>query len=62
MQVIPQYDEFGIYTTVDDVKIFITSLFEQGLSSEEDIFSNCVLEFGKSNFYLIERVLYGEDW
>ncbi len=61
MQVIPQYDEFGIYTTVEDVKIFVTSLIEQGISSEEEVFSNCVLEFGKSHFDLIERVLYGED-
>ena len=61
MQNIPQYDEFGIYTTVEDVKNFVTSLFERGISSEEEVFSNCVLEFGKSHFNLIERVLYGED-
>jgi hypothetical protein len=61
MQVIPQYDEFGIYTTVEDVKIFVTSLIEQGISSEEEVFSNCVTEFGRSHFDLIERVLYGED-
>ncbi len=61
MQVIPQYDEFGIYTTVEDVKIFVTSLIEQGISSEEEVFSNCVSEFGRGNSYLIEKVLYGED-
>lgn len=61
MQVVPQYDEFGIYTTSDDVKIFITSLFEMGLTLEDDIFSNCVSKFGKSHLNLIEKVIYGED-
>ncbi len=61
MQVLPHYDEFGIYTTVDDVKKFVNSLFDQGISSEEEVFSNCITEFGRSNFDLIETALYGED-
>lgn len=62
MTVLPQYDEFGIYTTTEDVRCFVTSLFETGVSSEEEVISNCLKEFGKSNFDLIEKVLYGEDW
>lgn len=61
MTVLPQYDEFGIYTTIDDVKRFVSSLFETGISSEEEIVSNCIHEFGSDNFDLIEKVLYGED-
>ncbi len=61
MTVLPQYDEFGIYTTVDDVKCYVSSLFETGISSEEEVFSNCLIEFGSSSYYLIESVLYGED-
>jgi hypothetical protein len=61
MTVLPQYDEFGIYTTIDDVKSFVSSLFETGISSEEEVFSNCLNEFGRDNSYLIEKVLYGED-
>jgi hypothetical protein len=61
MQVLPHYDEFGIYTTVDDVKNFVNSLFDQGISSEEEVFSSCITEFGRSNFDLIETALYGED-
>lgn len=60
MTVLPQYDEFGIYTTVDDVRCYVSSLFETGISSEEEVFSNCLIEFGSSSFYLIESVLYGE--
>lgn len=61
MTVLPQYDEFGIYTTTDDVKCFVASLFETGISSEEDVISNCLYEFGDDNINLIEKVLYGED-
>ena len=62
MTILPQYDEFGIYTTLDDIRCFVSSLFETGISSEEEVISNCISEFGKSNFHLIERALYGEDW
>lgn len=61
MTVLPQYDEFGIYTTVDDIKCYIVSLLETGVSSEEEVISNCICEFGRNNSDLIERVLYGED-
>lgn len=61
MTVLPQYDEFGIYTTVDDIKFYVTELFEFGVSSEEEIVSKCINEFGRSNFNLIEMIVYGED-
>jgi hypothetical protein len=61
MIVLPQYDEFGIYITIDDIKSFVSSLFEKGVSSEEEIFSNCLSEFGRDCSHLIEKVLYGED-
>jgi len=61
MTVLPQYDEFGIYTTIDDVKSYVSSLFDTGVSSEEEVISNCLTEFGRNNFDLIEKALYGED-
>ena len=60
MTVLPQYDEFDIYIK-DDIRCFITSLFETGILSEEEVISNCIKEFGGENFNLIEKVLYGED-
>ena len=61
MTVLPQYDEFGIYTTIDDVFCFVSTLFEKGISSEEDVYHNCLNKFGKTHLDLIETVLYGED-
>ena len=61
MTVLPQYDEFGIYTTVDDIKFYVNELFEVGVSSEEEVVSKCINEFGRSNYNLIEMIVYGED-
>jgi hypothetical protein len=58
MKVLPQYDEFGAYITIDDIKIFVNSLFESGISSEEEIISKCISEFGSMCYYLIEKVVY----
>jgi hypothetical protein len=61
MEILPHYDEFGIYTTKEDINSYVALLIEQGVSSEEDVFTKCLEYFG--NFYidLIEKVLYGED-
>jgi len=59
--IIPQYDEFGIYTTFDEIYSFVESLFEMGFSSEEEILDKCYDEFGKGNSVLIEKVLYGKN-
>jgi hypothetical protein len=61
MQVLPQYDEFGIYTSTEDVKDFVISLFESGITEEFDVIDQCVDRFGTSYRNLIEKVLYGED-
>lgn len=61
MTVLPHYDEFGIYTTFEDVRCYITSLLEKGISSEEEVINSCLAEFGRNNSDLIEKVLYGED-
>lgn len=61
MQVLPQYDEFGIYTSAEDVKDFVISLLEMGVTEEFDVIEQCVDRFGASYTSLIEKVLYGED-
>jgi hypothetical protein len=58
---IPHYDEFGIYTTIDDIKNYITSLIEEGFSSEDDVINKCIEFFGRDNIMLIEKTLYSED-
>jgi hypothetical protein len=61
MTILPQYDEFGIYTTSEDIKSFVSSLFETEILSENEVISKCVEHFGENTFHLIEKALYGED-
>lgn len=56
--IIPHYDEFGIYTTDDDVKSYIENLLEKG-EKEEEIFKKCKIRFGKYLINTIEYILYG---
>ena len=61
MTILPQYDEFRIYTTTEDIKNFVSSLFEVEILSENEVISKCIEHFGENASYLIEKVLYGED-
>lgn len=61
MTVLPQYDEFGIYTTTEAITNYVTSLVKQGVSSEEEVLNKCYNEFGRAYSDLIDKVLYGED-
>ena len=61
MTILPQYDEFAIYTTTEDIKNFVSSLFETEILSENEVVSKCLEHFGENACYLIEKVLYGED-
>jgi hypothetical protein len=55
--IILDYDEFGIYTTTDDVKNYISQLFESGIESETEIYELCLNHFG--NIYdIIDSALY----
>lgn len=47
MLLVPDYDEFNIYTSVDDVESYVENLFEQGYELKEEIYTLCVEHFGK---------------
>jgi hypothetical protein len=54
MTILPQYDEFGIYTTVEDIKNYVFLLYESGLSSDEEVIIKCLEYFGEMNYNLRE--------
>lgn len=39
MLLVPDYDEFNIYTSVDDVEYYVEQLFEQGYELKEEIYT-----------------------
>lgn len=58
MQVLPYYDEFGIYTTPEDVKLYINELLSNGFLEEDIIFEKCVNHFGREFSNMIKYILY----
>lgn len=56
--IILDYDEFGIYSNLDDVKTYISQLLESGISSDSEIFEKCLNHFGNIYSDLIEAVMY----
>lgn len=52
------YDEFGTYTTIEDIRDYISGLFESGLTTEEEIYENCLNHFGNIYSNLIDIALY----
>ncbi len=59
--IIPYYDEFGMYTSSDDIEGFIKNLIDQGLNDDKTIFSRCIEQFGQEFSNIIEYILYGKD-
>ena len=47
MILIPDYDEFNIYTSVDDIETYVHQLFSQGYELKEEIYTLCLKHFGK---------------
>jgi len=56
--IILQYDEFGTYLTMEDIRDYIVELFEEGLTSEIEILDRCLENFGFMHKGMIESALY----
>jgi hypothetical protein len=63
MLLVPDYDEFNIYTTVDDVESYVEVLFEQGFELKEEIYRLCIEHFGESFQDIIDIFFeYNEEY
>jgi hypothetical protein len=61
MLLIPDYDEFNIYTTIDDVEYYVISLISQGFEIKEEIYSLCLNHFGEEFKDIIDTFFQNED-
>ncbi len=61
MLLVPDYDEFNIYTTVDDVESYIENLLDQGLNAKDEIYSKCLSHFGEDLKNIIDTFFVDED-
>jgi hypothetical protein len=60
--IINSYDEFGTYTTTEDIEIYIEQLILDNPNTDEDtVFNLSVNHFGRNFISMIEYIMYGED-
>lgn len=58
---ITDYDEFNIYTTIEDIENYIQSLFVKGYESKDEIYSMCLEFFGHIYITTIDKIFNDED-
>lgn len=57
---IRDYDEFNIYTTVEDIEKYAENLLNRGIELKDDIYNLCLIHFGEECRKLIERLFEEE--
>lgn len=55
------YDEFNIYTTLEDVEKYVECLLSEGFVLKDEIYSKCLNHFGIEFRHLIDRFFDDED-
>jgi hypothetical protein len=61
MLLVPDYDEFNIYTSIDDVENYVEELLSQGYELKEEIYTLCLGYFGKDFQDIIDIYFNYED-
>jgi len=52
------YDEFGIYTTKEDIETYVENLVNLGETNDRVVYDKCILLFGEFFSDIINEVLY----
>lgn len=52
------YDEFGIYTTKEDIETYVENLVNLGETNDIVVYDKCILLFGDMFSDIINEVLY----
>lgn len=60
MQLVPFYDEFNIYTSIEDIENYVDNLIDQGFELKEEIYRLCVEHFG-SEFQDIIDIFFSSN-
>jgi hypothetical protein len=55
------YDEFNIYTTLEDVENYVEKLLTEGFEIKEEIYNLCLNHFGNEFKLLIDKYFEDED-
>lgn len=61
MDIMMDYDDFGIYSGREDIQNYIESLFNEGIESDEEMYSMCIEKFGVIYTDIINEIFNEED-
>lgn len=61
MNIILDYDDFGIYSNNEDIERYTESLFLEGIEDKEKIYNMCVEKFGSSYIFILDELFNDED-
>ena len=61
MILIPAYDEFNIYTSIDDVENYVEQLILEGYELKEEIYTLCLKLFVKDFQSIIDIIFEYEN-
>ena len=55
------YDEFGIYTSREEIESFIENMIKNGQDDDKIIFNECVRYFGSDLVDMITNIMYEDE-
>ncbi len=61
MNIIIDYDDFGIYSDSSDVEKYIESIIIEGIEDKDEIYSMCIERFGVGYTNIINELFNDED-
>lgn len=62
MNILLDYDEFGIYSDRDEIKEYIQTIFQEGIENEEEIYNMCIEKYGEGYKYIINDLFTNDDY
>lgn len=55
------YDEFNIYTSIEDVENYLETLISEGIQTKDEAYDKCLSKFGQDFKELIEALFQEEE-
>ena len=55
------YDEFGIYTSREEIESFIENMIKNGEDDDKVIFNECIRYFGSDFVDIITNIMYEDE-
>ena len=61
MDIITDYDEFGIYSDREEIENYIKNLIDEGFEEQEEIYNLCLEKFGIYYIDILDELFSDED-